>query len=191
MRFKNALNDRPVTRGDGFSDNIAAASNGADDRQLARAAPARILGVIVALVRLARLATDVAFVRFDNARQQVALARHPAPDAHRDAPCGLLIQIQVPRELVARHALLGVQHQGDGQKPLLERDSGLVEDRAGQHVEAGVAGVAVPAADAVAVGLATDARALAVWARRRVGPAHALQVLDARLMVWEPLEDSE
>lgn len=58
-----------------------------------------------------------------------------------------LVQVQIAAQLVARQAFLGVDDQADRHKPLLQRDFRLLKDRARQDVEAGLAGVAIPAPD--------------------------------------------
>ena len=73
--------------------------------------------------------------------------------------------------------LLGVEDDGDGEEPLLQGNLGFL-DGVGEHVEGGVAGVAVPAPGAEAVGLAGDVRGATVRAGGEVAPAHPLEVLE-------------
>ena len=83
-----------------------------------------------------------------------------------------------------------MDHQTDSQKPLLQGYSCFLENGPRQHVKAGFAGVAVPAANAVAISLPSDFQATTVRAAWVVTPSDILKMLDAGFLVGVASEDA-
>ena len=139
---------------------------------------------------MAGLAANVGLVSLDDPLEHSGVfLDHRGPDALLHVQGRLLCQVEIAGELRAADGLLGVDHQGDGQKPLLERNARLAEDGAGENVEAGVAIVAVPPADSLAVRLAGDGNAPAARAGWRLAPTDILKVLNAGLLRREAVEN--
>ena len=171
----------------GLGRHLAASLNGADHGSLLGAPAARVASVWpVALGALARLAPDVRLVHLDDAGEQVPVLglRHRLADLHRDPPSRVLVHLQVAGQLQRGQALLGVQHERDRQKPFLEWQVGVMEDRADRDAEAGLAVVA-----AMAVLVWGGIGRSAVGADRPIGPARGLQMGDAALLSGKPLEN--
>src|SRR5581483_2078025 len=55
---------------------------------------------------------------------------HCVPDAVKHEPCGPLSNLQVASNLVGTYAVLAVGNQPHGTEPLVQADSGVLEDRA-------------------------------------------------------------
>lgn len=116
---------------------------------------------------------------------------HCPADALHHVPGRYLRDAYVAAQLVAGQAFPGVDGQGDRQEPFLERYLGFLHDRAGKHVEAAEASVAVPAANAVILPLAAHAFAAAMGATGFFRPADGFQMGDAGFLVGEFLDDGK
>ena len=162
----------------GLRHDLAAPCQRADDGLFLGAAPTlgRIVGVLVVLPRLA---ADVGFVGFYNAIQEHAVVYHCLANLHTHPVSCRLGDVQVAGKLATGDAFLGVQQNRDSQEPLLQRDSGCLENGARQDVVTIVALVAVPAAYSVILMLARYLIAPAERAGRLIGPARLLQMFDA------------
>lgn len=68
---------------------------------------------------------------------------HGRPDAIANVPGGILIDLQGYGELESADAPPRIQQQEDGQKPLLQRQVGVVKDGLDSHAERRIALVAV------------------------------------------------
>ena len=105
---------------------------------------------LVACVFVSGLAAHIGFVHLDNSLEHFSFVRgHGRSDTLLHPPGRGRVQVEVPAQLVAGQALLGVGHQGDSQEPLLHLDMGPLENGLGEHVEAVGAFVAVPTAQTV------------------------------------------
>ena len=78
---------------------------------------------------------------------------------------------------MAGEALLRVNDQTDGKKPLLERKLRLLEDGSRQDIEAGFAVMAIESPQTVAVRLAANARASATRATGFIAPPKLFKML--------------
>ena len=97
-------------------------------RDVAR--PARRWRVVVAPISLARLAADKGFVHFDQAGQQLAIIFQRAAYPVHHAPHRSSTHFEIARCLHRRQPFLGVQHERDQQKPALQINVAVVENRA-------------------------------------------------------------
>jgi hypothetical protein len=78
----------------------------------------------------AHLPADVGFVRFHDAAQGLrVLFSHRGTDAVAEIPSGLVTHAEHPLELVRGDSLTRLAHDIDGEKPLPERELGIVEQR--------------------------------------------------------------
>src|SRR5262249_2031840 len=111
-----------------------------------------------------------------------------AANSHVHVPRRVLVDFDVAGELARAEALLGVEHQDDGQKPLLKVQMGVVEDRIDRDAERCVTGVAVVAP--VVLGL-SDAVRRAVGADRTPAPADALDMGETGGFSWEALVNAD
>ena len=77
------------------------------------------------------LATDVSVIGFDNTTEFVleGVVSHGFADLLRHTPCCLVGNTESSLKLFSRDTFLVATHQPDGNKPLLERCPGAVEDR--------------------------------------------------------------
>ena len=108
---------------------------------------------------------------------------HCLANLHGDPPGGVLVYLKVTRQLESRQSLLGVQHEHDGQEPLLQGHVGVVKDGADGNAESGPAVVA-----AMAVLHRSGVVGFAVRADGLVIPSCFLQVGDAVFLGGELLE---
>jgi len=65
-----------------------------------------------------------------------------------------LCHIKIAGKLMAGDAFLRIGHQANAQELLLQGNPGLLENGPGKDIEAALAGMAVPAANAIAIRLA-------------------------------------
>ena len=152
------------------------------DRGLFRAAPSLVWFVIIVLAVLfpSWASADIGFIRFDDALEQGELiGSHSRPDALLHIPGCLLSKVQVPGQLAAGQAFLGVHNQGNCAEPLLKRHLRLLHDGLGQYVEAGLADIAVPASKRLGFVLVTDTHASAKRAVRLVSKPYLFKMVDA------------
>lgn len=87
----------------------------------------------------------------------------------------------LPGELTTANSLPGNVNEEHGVKPFVERDTGILEDRArsdGELLPAGIALMAVVLVEMRCV------RTVAVRADRTVGPALFFEEIDRGLFVW-------
>lgn len=153
------------------SNDPTPALNDADDWSLGRAASA-----LVWAATFARFATDVAFVHFHDALEQLALLKHGVPNPHSYEPSRTLVDFQIAPKLSCRDALLGIKHKGNRKKPLLQRQVGVVENRVNRDAKRGIAAIAVMPR---LTRHRSCARGFAVWTNGRTIPTDALNVTDA------------
>ena len=163
--------------------------NDPNDRRFLRATSRRVRGVVVLRVGASGLAAHIGFVGFDDSLEDRVLVGHRGPDTMLHVERGRMRGLDVPCELVAGQALLGVQHQIDCQEPLPQVYLRFLEDRPGEHVVATVAGMAVPAPDTALLGLAGYMVTMAMWAGRSLRPTDVFQVNNAGCLRWEFLEN--
>lgn len=79
----------------------------------------------------ANLSADIGFVHFHNAPQKLAVGiTHRGADAMAQMPSGLVSDVQRPLDLQCGDSLFAFGHQVDRQKPFLQRQVAIVEDRA-------------------------------------------------------------
>lgn len=132
---------------------------------------------LVALVPadgLGRSPADVGLVGLDDAHELLGRAvLHGRADAVREVPRRLVRHVEHSLELIGRDAFLGLPHEVDRQKPLPQRQVGVVEDRAGGDAELVAAGVAI---ELSARPDAADAIRPAARAAHAVGPAQLFEV---------------
>ena len=91
-------------------------------------------------------------------------------------PRCLGVESYITGQLATGEAFLGIDHQANGQKPLGQRHRGLLVrvaslDGAGQHVETGLATMAIPAPDALALLLAPYPLTTAMGTVGAAGPS--------------------
>ena len=109
---------------------------------------------------------------------------HGLTDLHGDPPRGVLVDLQIPRQLESREPLFGIEYQHDSEEPLLKRHVGMVKDGSDGYAKRGLAGVA-------AMSMLEPRRPAgpAVWTARGAVPPRPLKMLDARLLGWKLLEN--
>lgn len=82
------------------------------------------------------LSANIGFVHFDGTVQHWPLSFfHSRTDAMAEVPRGLIAHAQSPLDLISGHSFLRLTEQQHSEKPLLQRQVGVVEDRAGSHRE--------------------------------------------------------
>lgn len=138
-----------------------------------------------ALLGLAFQATDESLVHFDRAtvaaERRVLDGCHGKADTMGHEPSGLVGDAEHTVQLVGRDALLAGRHQVRGENPLVERNLGVLKDRANRHgerltalvalVDAGTVAFALHPCDAVLIDVA------AAGTGRAVRPVEHLQML--------------
>lgn len=94
----------------------------------------------------ATLAADVGVIGFDNTAEFVLedSVSHSFTDLVRHTPSSLISDTESSLKLFGGYSFLVATHQPDGDKPLLERCSGAVEDRSGSDGELVSASGALP-----------------------------------------------
>ena len=97
-----------------LSNHFSAPLDHTQDSGLLRAPTTAARRVVVLAVRATWLASDVGFVGFDNALEEIVRSGHGGPNPVLDVPGGLWGQLEVTGELVAAEALLGVQGEANG-----------------------------------------------------------------------------
>ena len=170
--------------------DFAAPLDRAYNSGLFRATPT--LGRVVIIIALITpgLPTHVSFVHFNDILEQLAfLARHGSTDPLLHVPSGLMGRLDIAPQLIAGQAFLRVDHEGDRQEPLLQRDLSALENGALQDIEALAAIMAVPAAYTLVLFLTPNADAGTVRTVRIVAPVKGLKMVDAGLLIGEFLED--
>ena len=81
-------------------------------------------------------AANVGFVHFDRAVQHgLVNFVHGRSDAMAEVPGRLVADSERPLHLAGRHAFLGFAEQADGDKPLFQRQMGVVKNRSGGYGE--------------------------------------------------------
>jgi hypothetical protein len=113
---------------------------------------------------------------FHYALDQFALLKRGVPNPHTYEPCSGFVYFDIACELPSRNALFGRQYERDCEKPLLQRQVGMMENGAYVDTETGIATIAVMTSlaryRACARGVAVRADGLSV-------PTNALKVGDA------------
>ena len=144
---------------------FAAALPNADDNLLGGLAETRFV-LVTALDP-----PNIGFIDFDRTVQHGAIYfLHGRTDAMAEVPRGLVAHAKGTFDLVGTHALTCFTEQQRGEKPLLEGQVGVIEDRAGCNAKLIVAIIAV---EELLLGGEFDGRLLATWALNAIGPAQA------------------
>lgn len=121
--------------------------------------------------------------------QEHAIVCHPLANLHSHPPSSGRCQFQIAGKLQAGDVFLGVQYDGNAKKPLLQRNSGALENRARQDVVAIVALMTVPATYSVILALAGYAVATAERAHWAVAPTRIFKMVNTSLLCRKLLED--
>lgn len=102
----------------------------------------RFLSSVDALSDL--LPANVGFVHFDSAIKHRLLGFvHGSADAMAEVPRRLVADSKSPLDLIRGHSLACFTEKQGGEKPLLQREMGVIEDRASGHSELVIAVLAV------------------------------------------------
>lgn len=126
----------------------------AENRRLVDAARSRDLPSPLLQMHVPRLAADEALVHFDFARQPFeGLRLHGEPNAMENEPGGLLRDPESASEFVRADPVLAVCDKPDGDEPLVQADSGVLEDRADLDAELLLAALALPESARAEVGV--------------------------------------
>lgn len=115
----------------GLRRNVALALGGPHHGSLVRSSSSRPAAVrIGSTLTRSRLAANIGLIHLNNPRQQIALVGlgHGLANLHIHPPGRILVDLEVPGELKRGDPLLGVQHQAEGQEPLLKGKVGMVKD---------------------------------------------------------------
>ena len=107
------------------------------------------------------------------------------PNFHTEFPRCRRADLQIAGQLVTGNRLLGVQVDGNGKEPLLQRNFGLRKDGLGQDVETALALVAIPTSHPFVLTLVGDIIAAAMRTNRRVAPTDGFQMGNAMLLCRE------
>ena len=143
-----------------------------------------LFGAAPAMLNAEPLAADVGFIHLDLSAQFWPVRfNHRSANPVTEVPCGLVAHTNRALNLASGHALLGFTEDGDGNKPLPQRQVGIVEDGSRRHAKLVVAAVTV-VLEAIGdwSGLGSAARAL-----RAIRPAQLLQSLAALFIRAEVL----
>lgn len=131
------------------------------------------------------LAANECVVGFNDPRELVietAPWLHGLSDLHSHTPSGLVPHVDCALDLFGTDALLGLNHEPDGDKPLLKGRSGCMEDgsrRVGELMSATAALPELAGLDPVGV------IGAALWALNTIGPTHLAKKLLALALCRE------
>jgi len=106
-----------------------------------------LAGSTTATLPAGSLATDVGVVGFDDSSELIFEPipwPHGLADLHSHSPCGFVCDSEGSFELFRADALLGVDHEPDGCKPLLKGCAGSMKDGSGSDRELIGTGFAAP-----------------------------------------------
>lgn len=139
------------------------------------------LMVAATLILLAAsLPADICLIHLHDAVQRLRINfLHRRPNPVAEVPCRLVGDAEGPFKLVGAHALLGFAEQVDTQKPLPQREMGVVEDGASRH------GKLIAASITVILVALHDPRNLVRFAARAhnaISPAKRLKVSAALVL---------
>ena len=169
----------PVPSVDNLHLDLAFAFHGTNDGGFVRA---------LSLADANLFAANPCFIHFDGAAQQLTIAvAHGLTNAMAEIPGCLVADTDRTLDLVGADALLGLDHQIDGDEPLPERELRVVEDRARGDGEAVAAVVAIELVACCDLG---DGAGTATRASYAVGPAQLFQVFPASIFGAEPLNET-
>ena len=151
---------------------------GMEESQIATALPDTDYDLFVlspATADTALLAAEVGFVHFDRTVEHGPIHFfHGCSDTVTEIPCRLIGAVVLAPDralkLVGTHALLGFTKQEGGEKPLLQWQMGIIEDRASRDGELVVTVLAI---EELFRSLKLDRWHLAAWTLRANGPAQA------------------
>jgi hypothetical protein len=128
----------------------------------------------------ALFSADIGFVHFNRSVQhRFVSGGHSLADTVTEIPCGLIRALVLSKEyalnLIRAHALAGLANQVGSDKPLEQRQMGIMEDRSGGDTELIIAILAVQKFFSQARKL----RSLAPWAFGTIRPAETLKQFSA------------
>lgn len=113
--------------------------------------------------------SDIGFVHFDSTVKHGAICFfHGRTDAMAEIPRGLVADSESPLDLIRAHSLSRFTEKQSCEKPLLQRQMGVIENRAGSHGKLVIASLAV---EQLLYGREFDSGHLAAWALNASGPA--------------------
>lgn len=129
---------------------------------------------------VALFSADIGFVHLDSAvKHRLIYFFHGGANAMTEIPRGLVAHSQGALDLIRGHSFASFAEQESCEEPFLQRQVGIVEDRAGGHAELIVAFFAVKE---LLCGRKFDSGHLATWAFNSAGPAQTDEQLSALLV---------
>lgn len=106
--------------------------------------PAHHSGFLPGLTDVAKFSADIGFVHFDGAIQHWLFGFfHGRTDSMAEIPRGLVADSESALDLISRHSLARFAKQQCGEKPFLQGQMRIVEDRVCSYSELIIAGLAV------------------------------------------------
>lgn len=166
-----------------FADRLGVCVSNVDELQFAAALDDADDGFlvipIVASADTLPLSADVRFINFNSAVQHLVNFRHGEANSVAEIPCRFVADPERALDLIRTHALLSFAEQERSEKPLLQSQMAVIENRTGCDGELVITALAVKQLPCRGK---LDCFHVASWALDTIGPAETDKQLPAALI---------